>query len=69
MKAIVSPEIASSSHVIELTEGDLESVAAGGWFKKLTGISTPSILKRLDDKVRENVPGGWLGVIGKILSK
>jgi len=49
--------------IVELSELDLETIAGGGWFKKLTGISTPSFLKDLDDDVREHVDGGWAGLI------
>lgn len=31
-----------------------------GWFKKATGIKTPSILKKADDAVNK-IPGGWAG--------
>jgi hypothetical protein len=47
----------------ELSNLESESIVGGGWFKRLTGISTPSFLKKLDDVVRENIPGGWLTVI------
>jgi hypothetical protein len=51
--------------LMELSELDLATISAGGWFKKLTGISTPSVLKKLDDNVRQNVKGGWFGVAAK----
>jgi hypothetical protein len=44
-----------------LTQFEVENVVGGGWFKKLTGISTPKFLKKIDDWVNENVPSGWLG--------
>ncbi|MDB9421119.1 hypothetical protein [Microcystis aeruginosa] len=54
-----------------LTQFEVENVVGGGWFKKLTGISTPKFLKNIDDWVNENVQDGWLGVaigIGTIAS-
>ena len=57
-----------AAHLMELSELDLATISAGGWFKKLTGISTPRVLKKLDDNVRQNVPGGWLGVAAKVYS-
>ena len=56
-----------SPQLIELSEVDLATISAGGWFKKLTGISTPKFLKKLDDNVRKNVKGGWFGVAGTVL--
>jgi hypothetical protein len=50
-----------------LSDSELDAVLGGGWFKKLTGISTPKFLKDFDDDVREKVPGGWLGVIGAVV--
>ena len=46
-----------------LTQFEVENVVGGGWFKKLTGISTPKFLKSIDDWVNENVQGGWFGVL------
>ncbi len=46
---------------MELSELDLETIVGSGWFKKLTGISTPSFLKKVDDVVNESV--GWDGLI------
>ena len=54
--------IIEAPQLMELSELDLAAISGGGWFKKLTGISTPSFLKKADDKVREKVPGGWAGV-------
>jgi hypothetical protein len=54
--------------IIELSDGDLQAITGGGWFKKLTGISTPKFLKKIDDKVREKVHGGWYGVAGGVLT-
>lgn len=58
----------ATSELIELSEFDLETISAGGWFKNLTGISTPKFFKNLDDKVREKVPGGWAGVAAGVAS-
>jgi hypothetical protein len=52
-----------SASISELSEQDLETIVGSGWFSKLTGFSTPSFLKDLDDDVREHIPGGWAGVI------
>jgi hypothetical protein len=46
-----------------LTQFEVENVVGGGWFEKLTGISTPKFLKNIDDWVNENVQGGWFGVL------
>jgi hypothetical protein len=54
-------------HVMELSELELETIAGGGWFKRLTGISTPRFLKRFDDGVRAVVPGGWKTVAQKLI--
>jgi hypothetical protein len=35
--------------IIELSEGDLEAIAGGNWFTKLTGITIPT----------PNITGGW----------
>ena len=43
-----------SLDLIELSEDDLQAIQGGGWFKKLTGISTPKPLKRFDDWARDN---------------
>jgi hypothetical protein len=48
--------------VVELSILDSELIVGGNWFKKVTGISTPSFLKKLDDVVHDN--GGWPKVIG-----
>ena len=53
-----------SLDLIELSEDDLQAIQGGGWFKKLTGISTPKFLKDLDDRVNQK-PGGWAGVIAR----
>ena len=47
---------------VYLTQFEVENVVGGGWFKKLTGISTPSFLKKIDQTVRQVVPGGWVTV-------
>ncbi|MCU0535576.1 MAG: hypothetical protein MUD14_16925 [Hydrococcus sp. Prado102] len=47
---------------VELSELEMTAILGGGWFKKLTGISTPSFFKNLDDWVNDNVKGGWIGV-------
>jgi hypothetical protein len=52
--------------IIELSDGDLQAITGGGWFKKLTGISTPKFLKKIDQTVRKVVPNGWKGVITKL---
>lgn len=52
----------------ELSELEMKAILGGGWFHDLTGIRTPSPLRRLDDWVRGNVPEGWIGVI-KIIIK
>ena len=54
--------------LMELRELDRATTSAGGWFKKLTHISTPSFLKKLDDNVRNNLNSGWLSVAGSVLS-
>jgi hypothetical protein len=53
--------------LMELTECELEEISGGGWFRDLTGIRTPTFLKKLDDKVNE-LPGGWFGFIATIYS-
>lgn len=53
----------SEIELIELSNSELEAVIGGGWFKRLTGISTPSWLRRIDQTVRGVVPGGWPTVI------
>jgi hypothetical protein len=53
--------------LMELTECELEGISGGGWFRDLTGIRTPKFLKDLDDSVRAKVPGGWVGVVGKVI--
>lgn len=53
-----------------ITVSEQEKISGGGWFKKLTGISTPKVLTDLDESVREKVPGGWVRVaieVGKVL--
>ena len=57
-------QLSGSLELIELSEDDLQAIQGGGWFKKLTGISTPKFLKDLDDRVNQK-PGGWAGVIAK----
>jgi hypothetical protein len=47
--------------LVELSNPVSEAIIGGGWFKDFTGISTPSFLKDLDDKVNAN--GGWPKVI------
>lgn len=42
-------------------------IQGGGWFKRLTGWSTPSFFKKLDDVVRRL--GGWGTVIPAIIGK
>ena len=51
--------------LMELSELDLATISAGF---KIFGIKikTPSVLKKLDDKVRENVPGGWVGLAYRV---
>lgn len=56
----------TESELIELSNLELDGILGGGWFKRLTGISTPSFLKKIDDSVRENVPGGWIGVAAEV---
>ena len=56
-----------SPGLIELTEFELEGISGAGWFKKTFGFSTPKFLKDLDDSVRAKVPGGWVGVVGKVI--
>ena len=51
----------------ELSDSDLEKIVGGGWFKKLTGISTPKFLKNIDRAVRKHIPGGWWTVLEAIL--
>lgn len=46
----------------DITVSEQETISGGGWFKKLTGISTPEVLQDLDKTVRKEVPGGWVGV-------
>ncbi|MCC5618716.1 hypothetical protein LC605_27235 [Nostoc sp. CHAB 5836] len=46
----------------DITVSEQETISGGGWFKKLTGISTPEVLTDLDKTVREEYPGGWVGV-------
>ena len=60
--AITGKTIIETPQLMELSELDLATISGGGWFKKLTGISTPGFLKKVDRKVREKVPGGWRGV-------
>ena len=52
-----------------LTQFEVENVVGGGWFKKLTGISTPSFLKKVDQTVRNVVPGGWVTVVRSVLGR
>ena len=51
------------SGIVELSELELGAIQGGGWFKRAFGVSTPGFLKRLDDEVRENIPGGWETVL------
>ncbi|HAX75425.1 MAG TPA: hypothetical protein DCY88_06255 [Cyanobacteria bacterium UBA11372] len=51
----------------ELSELEMDAILGGGWFHKLTGIRTPSPLRKLDDWVHDNVKGGWIGVIGTVI--
>jgi bacteriocin-like protein len=51
----------------ELSDSDLEKIIGGGWFKKLTGISTPKFLRNIDRAVRKRIPGGWWTVLEAIL--
>lgn len=54
----------------DITVSEQETISGGGWFKKLTGITTPEVLQDVDKTVRKEVPLGWVGVaieIGKIL--
>jgi hypothetical protein len=60
--------ISETSQLIELSECDLATISAGGWFKKTFGFSTPKFLRKIDDKVREKVPGGWRGVAAGALT-
>ncbi len=53
-------------HVMELSELELATVAGSGWFKRLTGISTPRFLKRFNDAMRAAVPGGWKTISQKL---
>ncbi|MCC5661512.1 hypothetical protein LC608_32100 [Nostoc sp. XA010] len=46
----------------DITVGEEETISGGGWFKKLTGISTPEVLQDLDKTVRKEVDGSWVGV-------
>ncbi len=55
----------TENELIELSNLELNGIVGGGWFKKLTGISTPKFLKSFDDSVRRVVPGGWVTVIQK----
>jgi|LakMenE01Jun11ns_1017448.scaffolds.fasta_scaffold9948613_5 hypothetical protein len=59
-------QLSGSVELIELSEDDLMGIQGGGWFKNLTGISTPKFLKDLDDRVNEK-PGGWVAVLGKVI--
>jgi hypothetical protein len=59
-------QFSGSLELIELSEDDLQGIQGGGWFNRLTGLSTPKFLKDLDDRVNQK-PGGWVGVIGKAL--
>ncbi len=59
-------QLYGSVELIELSEDDLKGIQGGGWFKKLTGISTPKFLKDLDDRVNER-PGGWVAIFGKAI--
>lgn len=59
-------QLSGSMELIELSEDDLMGIQGGGWFKNLTGISTPKFLKDLDDRVNEK-PGGWVAVLGKAI--
>ena len=47
----------------ELSELEMEAILGGGWFHNLTGIRTPSFLRKLDDLVHDHVKGGWFGVV------
>lgn len=51
----------------ELSELEMDAILGGGWFHDLTGIRTPSPLRRLDDWVNDNVKGGWWGVVGTVV--
>lgn len=55
------------AEVMELSAFDLEAVSGGGWFKKLTGISTPKFLRKIDKTVRTTVPGGWVTVASSVI--
>ncbi len=51
----------------ELSDLELEGIVGGkgtpNWIKKIED-GVRSVGRKLDDAVRENVPGGWIGVIG-----
>jgi hypothetical protein len=49
----------------ELSQLEMEAILGGGWFRKLTGIRTPSFLRKLDDWVHDH--GGWFSVVGKVI--
>ncbi|MFB2978207.1 hypothetical protein [Microseira sp. BLCC-F43] len=51
----------------ELSQLEMEAILGGGWFRKLTGIRTPSFLRKLDDWVHDNVDGGWIRVVGTVI--
>lgn len=60
--------IVDLNYLEDASEADV--VVGGGWFEKATGIRTPKVLTDIDKTVREEVPGGWVGValeVGKIL--
>jgi hypothetical protein len=59
--------ISESSQLIELTESDLETISAAEWFKDIFGFSSPRFLSYLDNKARERVHGGWIGVAGAVV--
>ncbi|WP_414512154.1 hypothetical protein [Nostoc sp. PCC 9305] len=46
----------------DINVSEQETISGGGWFKDLTGISTPEVLQDLDKTVRKKVDGGWVGV-------
>jgi hypothetical protein len=47
----------------EVTVNEQEEICGGGWFKDLIGISTPEPLVKIDESVRKNYPGGWVGLL------
>ena len=58
------PTKTDPNQIVELSELDLESISAGNWFEKMTGISIKSIDKV--PTVPAAISNSWLGALLRI---